>query len=69
MNSGIEEYKGDPELAAIVKKLAAKKLERKKKLEKKRDDDDEFVQCSAGIKITKKAAKTAIEEADPTIFQ
>lgn len=65
MSSGIDAYNGDPELAAIVEKLAAKKLERKKQLAKKHKDDDEFVQCSAGVKMTKKAAKAAIDEADP----
>lgn len=54
----------DAELQAIVDKIAANRVARKHERKVKRDSDDSFVQCSAGVKLTKKAAKGIIDDED-----
>lgn len=52
----------DHELQAIVNKIAANRISRKHKRKVKHEDDDSFIQCNAGVKLTKKGAKTIIED-------
>lgn len=54
----------DTELLAIVDKIAAKRIARKRELKTKHKTDESFIQCSAGVKLTKKAAKSIIEDKD-----
>lgn len=54
----------DPELQSIVDKIAANRVARKNDRKIKHESDDSFIQCNAGIKLTKKAAKSIIEDED-----
>lgn len=54
----------DSELMAIVDKIAAKRISRKRELKTKHEKDESFVQCNAGVKLTKKASKSIIEDED-----
>jgi len=54
----------DPELQAIVDKIAANRVSRKRERKAKHESDESFIQCNAGVKLTKKAAKSIIEDED-----
>lgn len=54
----------DPELQAIVDKIAANRVARKHERKAKHASDESFIQCNAGVKLTKKSAKSIIEDED-----
>lgn len=55
------ELKNDPKLLEVANKIALNKIKRQQKRKEKHDLDDSYVQCGAGVKISKTVAKSIIE--------